>query len=204
MLSRRFALVALLIPAYRVRAQSHFVRIPLGKGASIELPKNWEIMSAGSRVTLDAAVEALGMKLTNSDLNFAANLYDDNGKTLALANARFYPENTLTQAQTKELGPEDVDAIGQQLRKVTEPPLQARGAKVTRWYPPMVRQINGLYVFVHEHQQVGPGDVGPTRVRGLRVWASPRSFTVTFSYREARAQLLQPIIERATNSLRLD
>jgi hypothetical protein len=42
---------------------SNFIRVPLGKGASIEIPKNWTVLSGSQRVTLDALVEAKGYQV---------------------------------------------------------------------------------------------------------------------------------------------
>ena len=88
--SRRIFLHLLLsalllgVPAPQVLGASNFVRVPLGKGASIEVPKNWVVLSGNQRITIDTFVEAMGYRHTESTLNFAANLYDDRGKTLAL------------------------------------------------------------------------------------------------------------------------
>lgn len=180
---------------------SNFIRVPLGKGASIEVPKNWVVLSGNQRTTIDAFVEAKGYRQTESSLNFAANLYDDRGKTLALVNARFYPDNPITQAEAKQVTPADLKEIDVEMRKAAEAPLKAMGVKMLNWYGSKMQVVNGLYVLVHEHQHSGAGDAGVTRVRGVRVWRSPRSFTVTLSYRERDAVMLLPIIDYMTKSL---
>jgi hypothetical protein len=185
-----------------VEGASNFVRVPLGKGASIEVPKNWVVLSGNQRTTIDTFVEAKGYRQTESTLSFAANLYDDRGKTVALVNARFYPDNPITQTEARQVTPADLREIDVQMRKVAEAPLKAMGVKMLNWYGSKMQVINGLYVLVHEHQHSGAGDAGVTRVRGLRVWRSPRSFTVTLSYRERDAVMLLPIIDYMTNSLR--
>lgn len=183
---------------------SNFVRVPLGKGASIEVPKNWVVLSGNQRTTIDTFVEAKGYRQTESTLSFAANLYDDRGKTIALINARFYPDNPITQVEARQVTPSDLKEIDAEMRKVVEAPLRAMGARMLNWYGSKMQVINGLYVLVHEHQHSGAGDAGVTRVRGVRVWRSPRSFTVTLSYRERDATMLLPIINYMTNSLRQD
>lgn len=180
---------------------SNFIRVPLGKGASIEVPKNWVVLSGNQRTTIDAFVEAKGYRQTESSLNFAANLYDDRGKTLALVNARFYPDNPITQAEAKQVTPADLKEIDVEMRKAAETPLKAMGVKMLNWYGSKMQVVNGLYALVHEHQHSGAGDAGVTRVRGVRVWRSPRSFTVTLSYRERDAVMLLPIIDYMTKSL---
>ncbi len=187
-----------------VLGASNFVRVPLGKGASIEVPKNWVVLSGNQRTTIDAFVDAKGYLQTGSTLNFAANLYDDRGKTLALVNARFYPGNPLTQVEAKQVTSAVLKGLDVEMRKAVEQTLKATGARMLNWYVSNMRVINGVYVLVHEHQHSGAGDAGVTRVRGLRVMRSPRSFTVTLSYRERDATMLLPIIDYMTNSLRQD
>lgn len=181
---------------------SNFIRVPLGKGASIEVPKNWVVLSGNQRTTIDTFIEAKGYRQTESTLTFSANLYDDLGKTIALVNARFYPDNPITQAEARQLTAADLKEIDAEMRKVVEAPLKAMGVRLLNWYGSKVQVINGLYVVVHEHQTSGAGNAGETRVRGLRVWKSPRSFTVTLSYRERDATMLLPIIDYMTKSLR--
>ncbi len=190
------------IVASPLLAASNFVRVPLGKGASIEVPKNWVVLSGNQRTTIDSFVEAKGYRLTESTLSFAANLYDDRGKTLALVNARFYPDNPITQAEARLVTSADLREIDTEMRKVAEAPLKAMGVRMLNWYGSKMQVINELYVLVHEHQHSGASDAGVTRVRGLRVWRSPRSFTVTLSYRERDAAMLLPIIDYMTKSLR--
>lgn len=194
-------LVALVSSAF---GASNFVRVPLGKGASIEIPKNWVVLSGNQRTTIDTFVEAKGYRLTEATLSFAANLYDDRGKTVALVNTRFYPDNPITQVEARQATSSDLKEIDAELRKNAEPPLKAMGIRMLNWYGSKMQVVNGLYVLVHEHQHSGAGDAGVTRVRGVRVWRSPRSFTVTLSYRERDAAMLLPIIDYMTNSLRQD
>ena len=190
------------IEAFPAFSASNFVRVPLGKGASIEVPKNWVVLSGNQRTTIDTFVEAKGYRLTESTLSFAANLYDDRGKTMALVNARFYPDNPITQAKARQVTSTDLREIDVEMRKVAEAPLKAMGVRMLNWYGSKMQVINGLHVLVHEHQHSGAGDAGVTRVRGVRIWRSPRSFTVTLSYRERDATMLLPIIDYITNSLR--
>lgn len=181
---------------------SNFVRVPLSNGASIEVPKNWVVLSGNQLTTIDTFVEAKGYRQTESSLSFAANMYDDRGKTLALVNARFYPDSPITQAEARQVTPADLKEIDVEMRKAVETPLKAMGVRMLNWYGSRMQVINGLYVLLHEHQHSGVGDAGVTRVRGLRVWRSPRTFTITLSYRERDAAMLLPIIDYMTKSLR--
>lgn len=183
---------------------SNFVRVPLGKGASIEVPRNWVVLSDNQRITIDTFVETKNYHQTESTLSFAANLYDDRDETIALINVWFYPDNPITQVEASQLTPSELKEIDPEMRKTVEATLKAMGVRMLNWYGSKMQVINGLYVLVHEHRHSGAGDAGVTRVRGVRVWRSPRSFTVTLSYRERDATMLLPIINYMTNSLRQD
>lgn len=184
-------------------AGSNFIRVPLGKGASIEVPKNWVVLSGSQRTTIEAFIEAKGYRLSEATLSFSANLYDDRGKVIAKVNARFYPDNTLTQAEVQQITAADLKEIDVGLRKLFETTMKAEGVRMLNWYGTKMQVINGLYIIVHEHQYSAVGDAGVTRrYRGLRVSRYPRSFTVTISYREIDATMLLPIVDYMTKSLR--
>lgn len=203
--NRRKILTSLAIVALPSWGASNFVRVPLGQGASIEVPKNWTVLSENGRVAIDTFVEAKGFRQTESTLSFGAKVFDDRDTTMAVVNARFYPENAATQDQAKQLTASDIETIDAGIRKATDAPLKSMGLRMTRWYGSKIQVINGLHIYVHEHQTAGsPEAVSPMRVRGLRVWASPRSFTVTLSYRERDASLLLPIINHMASSIRLE
>lgn len=180
---------------------SNFIRVQLGKGTSIEVPKNWIVLSDNRRVTIETFVESKGFLAPDAALNFAANHYDDKGKLLALVQVWFYPENPGTQSVARNITSNDLKEIDAEIRKSAEATTKAMGARLTNWYGSKMKIINGLYVMVHEHQRSGPGDAGLMAIRGLRVWNSPRSLSVTFNYRERDAVMLRPIIDYMAASL---
>lgn len=190
-----------MLPLY-TWPNSNYVRVQFGHGASIAVPKNWVVLSGNQRVTLDAYVEALGHLRPGSTLNFAANLYDDSGKTMAVVNARFYPDNQGTQKVAKAFSRQYIEEFDRGLYKQISKILSDSGGKLIRIFPSKMKKINGLYVLVHEHQQIDPGGSEPRTAIGMRVWNSPRSFTVTLSYREREANILRPTIEYMAASLK--
>src|SRR4051794_9377909 len=86
---------ALLLYVGIATATGNFLPVRLPKGVTVELPKNWIALSNNQRITLDSYVQAkremAGSADPSSDLNFAANYYDDQGKTAAIFNIRYYP-----------------------------------------------------------------------------------------------------------------
>jgi hypothetical protein len=183
---------------------SNFVRVPFGGGASIEVPKNWSVLSGNQRIMIDSYVEAKGYLRSGSTLSFAANLYDDRGRVLAVVNTRLYPDNPATQEQTRSLTQKDIADIDKQIQPAMEASLTATGMRVARWQPSKLKDIGPLRAFVHEHRQTDAQNSVALIARGIRIWASPRSFTVTLTYRESESKWILPVIDRMTSSIRLD
>ena len=200
--SFRIALLvtALAWGAFPAWGASNFVRVPFGNGVSVEIPGTWVVLTGDQRLSVEAYVAARATRKTEPAS--AAHLHDERGRTRALVNVLFSPKNTATQDNVRELTAEDMKNLDAELRSLAEKPLKAMGTRMTHWYGSTIRVINGLHVVVHEHQTSGIGDTGPTRVRGLRIWSSPRSFTVMLSYRVSDAKMLLPIIEHMTASVR--
>ena len=95
---------ALLLHVGLANATSNFLAVRLPNAVTVELPKNWTALSNNQRITIDSWVQAkretAGASNPSSDLTFAANYYDEQGKTVAIFNIRYYPEQTVTQAES--------------------------------------------------------------------------------------------------------
>lgn len=189
-------------------ATDNFARVKLPKGVSIEIPKNWVVLSGNQRITLDSAVESgldlSGIKQEGSELPFAANYYDDKGNTLGIMNVRYYPQLELTQADAQSANAQDVRELDAALKENMIPSMKAFNMTVTSWAGTQKSVINGITVFLTEYQRKSLKGSGGFRVRLVRVLAADKSFTVTVSYHEAASFLLKPITDRIINSLSLE
>jgi len=204
------ALAVVLIFAVQgvASATDNFARVKLPKGVSIELPKNWVVLSGNQRITLDSAVESAldlsGIKQEGSELPFAANYYDDKGNTLGIMNVRYYPQLELAQADAQSASAQDVRELDAALKESMIPSMKAFNMTVTSWAGTQKSVINGITVFLTEYQRKSLKGSGEFRVRAVRVLAADKSFTVTVSYHEAASFLLKPITDRIINSLSLE
>lgn len=199
----------LLLAAHGVAsATDNFARVRLPKGVSIEIPKNWVVLSGNQRITMDSAVESgldlSGIKQKGSELPFAANYYDDKGNTLGIMNVRYYPQLELTQADAQSANAQDVRELDAALKENMIPSMKAFNMTVTSWAGTQKSAINGITVFITEYQRKSLKESGEFRVRLVRVFADDKSFTVTVSYHEAASFLLKPITDRIINSLTLE
>ena len=201
--------VAIVITASGIAsAAGNFVAVSLPKGVSIEIPKNWVVLSGNQRVTLDSAVESRldlsGIDFARSDLPFAANLYDDGGKTIGILNIRYYPALDITQADARAATTQEVVEFDAILKENMLKSLKAFNITVTSWNGTRMTSINGITIFLTEYQRNALVDTGEFRVRLARVFSGDQSFTLTVSYHESAAILLQPITDRIISSLTVD
>jgi hypothetical protein len=199
-----FLALLLLSPAH---ATGNFVNIKLPKGVSIEVPKNWVVISKDHRITLDTVVESgldlAGLDQEKSDLSFAANYYK-NGQTIGLINNRYYSDLDLTQNDASQATVQDIKELDTALKENMIASMKAFGTlSILSWEGTKKSTINGITVFITEYHRKALIGTGVFRVRLVRVFAGNRSFTLTVSYREDEAFFLKKITDRIISSLRL-
>lgn len=187
------------------QAQPHaYVKVGLPKNVSIELPSNWVVISNNQRITLDASVVArlgnAGMADFRSELAFAANYYDASNRTAGIVNVRYYPEQTVTQADSRNASAAELRELDAVLQQELQKGIALAGGQLLAWLGTSKNSINGLVVFLSDYRRSAPN--GSFRVRLVRVLDAGRSFTLTISYREDQAYFLQPISDYVIRSLR--
>lgn len=199
-----FALV--IMSSVAAYSADNFVKITLPKGISVELPRNWTALSRNLRITLDSTVqsvtEQIGVFDASSDLNFAANYFEDNGKTAAIFNIRYYPDLKLSQQDAAQSTPNDVRDINALIRANVEKGGKAFGASVIEWRGTKLQQINGATAFVSEYTRTPIENDGEFCSRLVRIFRKQDSYTITVSYRLSQERLLRPICDRIITSIR--
>lgn len=201
-----FWLVAagLLNPCF---AAEPWVTLPLSRGVSVDMPRNWSLISDSTRITVDASVKArTHTKLAaTSEYPFAANLYDDMGKAIAISNIRYYPKQTFSQADARNANKADVAELNDTLREDFQKNGPKMGLTILRWLGTEKRIINGAVAFVTEYRRAAMGSEAaiPFRVRLVRILNESKSFTFTISYREDQEYLLRPICDHVIASLQI-
>lgn len=189
-------------------ASNNFVPVRLPHGVQIELPRNWKAWSKNQRITLDSLVQSrieLAGTIFNasSDLNFAANYYDDLGKTAAIMNVRYYPNLDVSQTEARASGPSDISELDNAIRESILESGQINGFSILAWNGTVKQVINGVTAFVTEYKRSPLNNNSNFKVRLVRVFNKGESFTMTVSYRENQESLLRPICDRIISSLRI-
>lgn len=186
-------------------AANNFLPIRLPYDVQIELPRNWEVLSKNQRITIDSAVqsrnERAGIFDASSELNFAANYYDEAGKPAGILNVRYYPDLDVSQAEARAAGPTDIHELDSAIRESMMKAGQITGFSVLEWNGTVKQVINGATAFVTEYRRSALKNNGTFNVRLVRIFNGTKSFTLTVSYREDREYLLRPICDRIISSL---
>lgn len=199
-------LLFFLILPVRSFSSDNFLTVKLPKEVSVQLPKNWRVISEHSTITLDSSVqsrlESIVKYNTTSDLKFASNYYDDANEVAAMFNIRYYPDADLTQQDAKNATRQDVNEFDADLRRQMTKALKAMNATVNEWRGTKAININNRIAFVTEYSRSPAQGKNGFCVRLVRFFQGPKSFTVTISYRLSDEQLLRPICDKIINSIK--
>lgn len=200
------SIAALVFFSSTVYASGNYVSILLPKGVSVELPRNWAVLSNKQLITLDSWVQAKaqanGFANASSELAFAANYYDKQNSTAGTFNIRYYPNLDVSQPDARAAGAADIKELDAVIRLNIVPGIEKSGNRLLAWHGTTKRSINGTSAFITEYRRLSPqGRV--FRVRLVRIFNGQKSFTVTVSYREDQGFFLRTICDRIINSIRI-
>ncbi len=189
-----------------VFAYNNYISVRLPKGVTVELPKNWVVLSNNQRITLDSWVQAKaevrGISNNSSELAFAANYYDERNITAGIFNIRYYPNLDINQSDAKAAGATDIKELDTTIRQNIIPGIEAAGGRVLAWLGTTKLSINGSTTFITEYRRSSPhGDI--FRARLVRFFNGNKSFTITISYREDQEFFLRPICDKIISSIKL-
>mgnify|MGYP001560524752 FL=1 len=154
---------------------------------------------------VDTWLEAKGFAQVDSRAGFIAELYNDNNQRLGALHLRYFPDAPYTQAQVRTFSATDIAALDRATRESLENASRAMNTKILSWEAARIKTINGIAALVMGYSRLTPtfGE-GAFRVRLVRVYAGPRSYTLTISYLENSALLMTPITDYIIASLRQD
>lgn len=197
-----------IVPHARGQSTSPYVRLYAPQGMSVEIPRNWVLLSTKTRMTLEAGAYAVlrlaQQDVVQSDLPIAANLFADDGKTtIALMNVKVYPTQDVTQQEALKLTDRELRDYDSYLRSELQAVAPHSGFQLLRWDGTRRLAVNGTVVLATQYLRspvAGLND--PFLVSLARVHDASRSFTLTVSYVDRYAPLLARICQYITASLK--
>jgi hypothetical protein len=181
-----------------------YVTVRLAHGVEYHVPRTWSVFSSGEVRTLDAYAAALldARSLEfGGELGFAANLFDEAGKTRALTNVRFYSDVDIRQDEVAAAGTDEIAALDAYFRSLLETSVAAGGYELLAWHGTERFTINGLTVLVSNYDRSDDVEASYT-VNLVRVLDEERSFTVTISHASSRAETFGPVVNHMIHSIR--
>ena len=200
------SIAALVFFSSTTYASGNYVSIRLPKGVTVELPRNWAVLSNNQRITLDswvqAKTEANGVANASSELAFAANYYDEQNSTAGMFNIRYYPNLEVSQPDARAAGAADIKELDAVLRQNIVPGIEMSGNRLLAWLGTTKLSINGTSAFITEYRRSSPQG-GVFRARLVRIFNGQKSFPITVSYREDQEFFLRTICDRIINSIRI-
>ncbi len=202
-------LVALAAPeAQPPQTTESFVTVTLPHGVSVELPGTWVVHSSNQPVTPDSSLPSrLDLSRVSFDHPrppFEASRSDEAGHTIGMVSARYFPHLDLSHADARAISTRELHQLDVELEKEVRRDLADAGMSVTSWRSTTRKDLNGFRVLVSEYHRDSKALQGDFRVRVFHVWAGQRSFTLTVSYWEPQARLLEPVADRIVGSLRVE
>lgn len=186
-------------------AESNFVRIKLPNSVTVELPRNWVVLSDSKRITLNTWKESVldAHKLSEGVINspFAANYYDDLGNTAGTFAIQYYPTITITQSEALAGGDKFIKEFDAGLHIKAKQGIDAAGGKLVTWIGTTKQSINGTIFLISEDRLLSPKGEG-FHGKLIRYLNAEKSFTIIITYREDQEYYLRPICDRIISSIR--
>ena len=185
------------------------VRLKLPRGVSLELPRNWTILSKDERSALKEAVSSKAGSSSSGELSFVAQLTDTKGQKLAIVNVRYDPETkdtpgAVTQEAVRGLSEAELRDLGERIKAGMRPALESVGGELVRWDGLSRFKVNGVWVLRFDCVQRQQGDEGAMLVRVDRYPLGEQSCSVSISYRVSEEQSLRPVCDRISQSVRIE
>lgn len=198
---------AFLVASYQdIALANDYVAVKLPNGVNLELPSNWDVFRENQRLRINSVAQSrVGIDFfdASSDLTFVAFFYDQEGKSAAKVNIRYYPDEDLSQADARAASEVEIRELDKILRAGVELGAAKNDGKILAWYGTKKNVLNGFTVFITEYKRSPTKNNSAFHVRLVRIFNKNKSFTLTVSYRENLKNILKPICVRIEASLRI-
>jgi hypothetical protein len=196
-----FTICAFLLLTASNAQTSRFEQYNLKYGISIEIPKHWTIIDKQVMNQIDSNTELLTqVPQGDNDIIIAAN-YIVSNKTLATVRVSVRTRSTFTQDNIKSMSQSEIDKQDVLSRNMLVNGLAQMNDTLTRVSEfKTTKEMLAGFVCVHTKYQT----VDSSKNMNISIYVfylGDMSVKMTLSYENSLASLLQPTIEKITNSL---
>lgn len=187
-----------------VSAETQFQRFELPMKVSIEVPKNWWLLSGDTNTTIEVAGEAAA-KLAGVNVT--------RQQKVILLRANSMPRSTYASitvsVEGSETSPREVRNISKKelkqldrmssdtLRKI----LAIQDQKLLKYYDLQKVNVSGHIAFVSTYQRSGPS--GSVTVCMINLFLDKKEVGFSFSYRDSEKLLWDPVVEYMKKSIKV-
>ena len=174
---------------------SRFARLKLPLGVSVEIPKNWWLLSGDINTNIETMSEA-AMNLSGIEL--------PKGKRVNLLRANSMPKTTYAtiaiNATDSEMNPNDLKNASEKeiskfapTAKEMQEALSSQNMQILDFYRVRREFVGKHPALVIEYKRSGVQ--GPVIVQMTRIFLGEKEVSLNLSYRESEGQLWKPIIQ---------
>jgi len=203
MLSTRLVVALIISLVVSVAAQgASTIQIKLKRGITFEIPRNWAILSSGTRESVNKFIQ--DMNDADSHIVFQANLKSDDGSVLTNVQVYFW-ESQFGQGDIKQYSEQDLAAYNQELRDQTVSQLEKVGGELLEWHGSNLA-VNGDQLLLRsDYTRAGADNpFMDKRVRIYRYYGKDESFSFVINYFVWQKDKLKPIVDQIVHSLEKD
>lgn len=197
--------LALVLSLVASGQESKFVEVRLPHGISIDVPRNWWVISGDLNQTLETSAQAVadlaGVKTMDKVNLFRANSMP---RTMyAAISINFYEGKGASPSEFNSLTSDDLKTINEQLHSETEKGFEVQGVDILDWYGTKKDTIGSKSALTTAYRRSTPGK-GPVIVQINTIFTTKDMIRLTLSYREAEGVLWKPVIERIRRSFKVN
>ena len=184
---------------------SRYIRLKLPLKVSVEVPKNWFILSGDVNASIEAAGEALS-KLAGYDLPIGSkvNLLRANAmpSTTYASIAVNATEYDISLDELTSLSGMELKALEQQTSLSMRKSFVGQQNEFLEWLGLERKSVSGHAALVFAYRRSGPD--GPVTVSMTQLFVGTKIFSFILSYKESEGSLWKPIIEYMRQSIRVE
>ena len=202
-MTRRFALICLLVFAPYIAAESNFVAVKLPRGVELQLPKGWWLLTAEHNQIISTSAEAA------MDLSGIKGL---EGTMVNLIAANSMPRTTYAAVRVNSTTPvsgppseisnmtsADMQAYRTEMQSNLQKLLPQQGNQLMTLFGVRRESISGYPALITDYRRSGPN--GPVIVSAVTVFTPSQDLQIILSYRESEQVIWKSVIGKVYQSI---
>lgn len=177
----------------RAQVASPWSALDINERYSFEVPASWKVLADNRLGAVNRTTPAEA-----ADVLFQANDYDARGEVTGQVQLRLYPTSSLNQQAIRDFTPLEIadtsetmrDSMQASMAASREPGSRVPAMTLLRWDGVRVQDVGGVAVLVSGYVRSNFGHASDMHVSRLAVYDGDHTFSVVFSRRADRTELV--------------